>query len=84
MNRREWLKGAGAAVVVAKSAWGAGAQTGMDLSPGRPPVNMRHFRCAAVEAVIAKTKKQIRDETLAGIFENCFPNTSTHDGAGDG
>ena len=75
MSRREWLKGAGAAVAAAKGAWGAGAQTGMELSPGRPPVNLRHFRCAAVESVIAKTKRQIRDETLAAIFENCFPNT---------
>jgi hypothetical protein len=74
ISRRDWLKGA-AALAAIQGGRRAGAQVGMELRAGRPPVNQRHFRCAAVEALIAKTRRQIRDEALAVIFENCFPNT---------
>ena len=73
-SRRDWLKGA-AALAAIQGGRRAGAQVGMELRAGRPPVNQRHFRCAEVEALIAKTRRQIRDEALAVIFENCFPNT---------
>ena len=74
ISRREWLKGA-AALAALQGGMSAGAEVGLGLPAGRPAVNLRHFRSTAVEALIAKTKPQIRDETLAVIFENCFPNT---------
>jgi meiotically up-regulated gene 157 (Mug157) protein len=74
MSRREWLKGA-AALAALQGGMSAGAEVGLELPAGRPAASLRHFRSAAVEALIAKTKRQIRDEALAVIFENCFPNT---------
>jgi len=41
----------------------------------RPPLDKRNFVSEAIEAVIAKVKKQIADPELAWMFENCFPNT---------
>ncbi len=41
----------------------------------RPPVNKRKFTSKAVEATIARVKPKIKDEKLAWMFENCFPNT---------
>ena len=41
----------------------------------RPPLAERKFTSEAVEATIAKIKKQIADPELGWIFENCFPNT---------
>jgi meiotically up-regulated gene 157 (Mug157) protein len=41
----------------------------------RPAVEKRLFQSDAVEAVIARTKKQLTNARLAWMFENCFPNT---------
>ena len=41
----------------------------------RPPVANRNFTSKAVEETIAKVKGQIKNEELAWLFENCFPNT---------
>jgi uncharacterized protein len=41
----------------------------------RPLPADRRFRSAAVEAYIVSTKRLIRDQELAEIFSNCFPNT---------
>ncbi|MEO8764708.1 MAG: glycoside hydrolase family 125 protein [Ginsengibacter sp.] len=41
----------------------------------RPPLSERKFTSKAVESTIAKLKKQIADEELGWLFENCFPNT---------
>ncbi len=41
----------------------------------RPPISERKFISEAVEAKIAEMKKTIKDEELAWLFENCFPNT---------
>lgn len=41
----------------------------------RPPKAKRTFNSLAVEETIAKTKAKIRNEELAWMFENCFPNT---------
>ncbi|MCK9280200.1 MAG: glycoside hydrolase family 125 protein [Melioribacteraceae bacterium] len=41
----------------------------------RPPLSERKFTSEAVEAKIAQIKKDISDEELAWMFENCFPNT---------
>lgn len=41
----------------------------------RPAVENRHFTSDAVEKLIAKIKKAIRDPKLRWMFENCYPNT---------
>lgn len=41
----------------------------------RPPVDQRKFVSEAIEAKIIEMKKTIRDEELAWLFENCYPNT---------
>jgi uncharacterized protein len=41
----------------------------------RPPLSERKFVSDTVEAKIAEVKKDIGDEELAWLFENCFPNT---------
>lgn len=41
----------------------------------RPNVSERKFISRAVEAKIEEMKKEIKDEELAWLFENCFPNT---------
>ncbi|MBK7500970.1 MAG: glycoside hydrolase family 125 protein [Ignavibacteriales bacterium] len=41
----------------------------------RPPIAERKFISEAIEAKIVEMKKTIKDEELAWLFENCFPNT---------
>jgi meiotically up-regulated gene 157 (Mug157) protein len=41
----------------------------------RPPMADRNFTSKAVEETIAKVKSQIKNQELAWLFENCFPNT---------
>ena len=45
------------------------------LISNRPPIADRKFISEAIEAKIAEMKKTIKDEELAWLFENCFPNT---------
>ncbi|MBK8946876.1 MAG: glycoside hydrolase family 125 protein [Ignavibacteriae bacterium] len=41
----------------------------------RPKISERKFVSDAVEKTIVEVKKNIADEELAWMFENCFPNT---------
>ncbi len=41
----------------------------------RPPIAERTFISKAVEATIKKIKPLIKDEEVAWLFENCYPNT---------
>ena len=41
----------------------------------RPAPADRRFTSKAVEETISKVKKEMADEELAWMFENCFPNT---------
>ncbi len=41
----------------------------------RPPASKRKFVSAAVERKLKEVKAHVRDEELAWMFENCFPNT---------
>lgn len=74
MSRREWLKGAGAAVAAARGGWSTVAR-GAELPEGRPAAGQRHFTSAAVEALIPRVQRGIGDPALRTIFSNCFPNT---------
>jgi hypothetical protein len=75
ISRREWLIGAGAVVAGAHTGWAASVASSPKLPEARPSSGDRHFRSAAVEALIPQVKKQIGDPALRTIFENCFPNT---------
>src|SRR4029453_12164380 len=46
-----------------------------DFPSMRPVPSERKFVSRAVEAKIAEIKRAIADPELAGLFENCFPNT---------
>ncbi|APY11530.1 metal-independent alpha-mannosidase [Seonamhaeicola sp. S2-3] len=46
-----------------------------DFVSKRPPKKERLFTSKAIEEVIKKVKKQLKDPELAWLFENCFPNT---------
>jgi len=46
-----------------------------DFPDKRPQLSERKFTSPAVEAIIAKMKKVIKDPELAWLFSNCFPNT---------
>lgn len=41
----------------------------------RPPIAQRKFISEAIEAKITEMKNIIKDEEVAWLFENCFPNT---------
>lgn len=41
----------------------------------RPPIADRKFISEAIETKIVEMKNTIKDEELAWLFENCFPNT---------
>jgi meiotically up-regulated gene 157 (Mug157) protein len=45
------------------------------LTSNRPMVGKRNFVSESVEALIAEFKKNVKDEELGWMFENCFPNT---------
>lgn len=77
INRRSFVRNigvlaAGLQVHSSSSAFGW-------MAPGfeskRPPLADRKFTSDSVEAVIKELKKGIRNEELAWLFENCFPNT---------
>lgn len=44
-------------------------------STNRPALKKRNFTSKAVEETIARVKPKIKDQKLAWMFENCFPNT---------
>ena len=48
---------------------------GWALESKRPPLADRHFTSQAVEATISRVKKGIKNQEMAWLFENCFPNT---------
>lgn len=41
----------------------------------RPPLEKRTYTSEAVESLIKEVKAVIKDEELAWMFENCYPNT---------
>ena len=65
VNRREMLKGAGAAWAFAQGGWGAVKLFAEELPHARPPKSKRHFTSEAVEALIPRVQSQIGDPALA-------------------
>ncbi|MFY8166810.1 MAG: glycoside hydrolase family 125 protein, partial [Sediminibacterium sp.] len=46
-----------------------------EFTSKRPPLADRHFKSTAVKKFIDTLKPQIKDQDLAWLFENCYPNT---------
>ena len=84
-TRREVLKASGFVIAgLASGVHKSYAKIIAPASPGnpypweeskRPLPKDRHFVSESVEATIDRMKKNIVDEELAWLFENCFPNT---------
>lgn len=75
-NRRSFIKQSSVAAagwfLLPSTGWSMGVNS---FESKRPPLAERNFTSEAVEATIARVKKQIADPELAWLFENCFPNT---------
>jgi len=75
ITRRDWLKGATAALTIAQTGWGSTPAFAVDLPHARPAKADRHFTSTAVEALIPRVQRNIGDSALGVLFENCLPNT---------
>src|SRR4051794_28839133 len=76
-TRREALKlGALSAAAMALEPWTAYAQVASSgQHSGRPPASERKFTSDSVEETILQVKRSLGGSKLAGLFENCYPNT---------
>ena len=77
ISRRQFLKTSGLAIAGLGLSNNSFADKNMPimLDSKRPKPAERKFVSQAVEAKIAEMKKEIKDEELSWLFENCFPNT---------
>jgi meiotically up-regulated gene 157 (Mug157) protein len=76
-SRREFIK-YGSLALAGISLGGFNIVSGLnrnDFVSKRPPLSKRKFTSEAVEEKIIEIKNHIKDEELAWMFENCFPNT---------
>lgn len=75
-TRKDFIKTSGllgAGVFLAnQNIW---ARSPFGFESKRPPLADRHFTSEAVEAMIVRMKKGLKNEELGWLFENCFPNT---------
>jgi hypothetical protein len=77
-NRRDFIKKgtlavAGISLVNTSPVWGMWPRA--EYISKRPAIGKRNFTSEAVEEAIKTTKARIKDQKLAWMFENCFPNT---------
>ena len=74
MNMKSWMWGAAMACLLANTPnVSFGAEASADNK--RPAVEKRNFTSHAVEELIAKVSKSIKDPKLREMFQNCYPNT---------
>lgn len=75
MKRRNFIKNTG----ILGAAYLLTPNISFASAPGFPTVRVadgaRKFKSKAVEAAIQGFKKNVRNEELSWLFENCFPNT---------
>lgn len=76
-NRRDFIKTGTLALagvsLVTNTVWGFSSQD--TFVSKRPAIGKRNFTSDAVEEAIKTIKVKIKDQKLAWMFENCFPNT---------
>ena len=77
LNRRKFIAQTGilSAGLLASSPIAKAISSQPGFISKRPPVAQRKFKSKAIEDVIVRTRKQIKDPEIAWMFENCFPNT---------
>ena len=77
LNRRKFITQTGiiSAGLIASSSGAKAIISPTGFISKRPPVGQRRFTSKAIEDVIDKTMKQVKDPEIAWMFENCFPNT---------
>lgn len=78
-NRRDFIKKgsiaiAGVSLATSNLSWGSTFSQDK-FTTKRPALGQRNFTSTAVEETIVATRAKIKDEKLAWMFENCFPNT---------
>ncbi|MCG8321682.1 MAG: glycoside hydrolase family 125 protein [Cytophagales bacterium] len=74
MQRRTFIQSA-AALGAASFTDPILAFTRRDFPVIRIPESQRNFRSESIERAIKEFKKNVKNEELAWLFENCFPNT---------
>jgi meiotically up-regulated gene 157 (Mug157) protein len=77
MKRRNFIYSSGLALAGLSSInmFGRKILNDSNYSSNRPALYNRTFTSEAVENLINKVKKEISDNQLSWIFENCYPNT---------
>ncbi|MGV3504690.1 MAG: glycoside hydrolase family 125 protein [Adhaeribacter sp.] len=74
MNRRTFVKSAALlGTSLALQPYAQALPAGFPVV--RPPLASRHFQSKAVEKAISTFKRKVKNQELAWLFENCFPNT---------
>src|SRR6478609_8849034 len=74
-TRRDFLQSAGivgAGLLLSNNLF---AKNKFEFTSNRPALAQRKFTSEAVEAAIQRIKKDIPNQELGWLFENCFPNT---------
>lgn len=75
-NRRQFIRSTGlTSLAIAGGLPSFSFASPAEFISRRPDPGKRRFTSKAVEDIIVKVKKQMSDEELAWMFENCFPNT---------
>src|SRR5919112_156828 len=75
MHRKDFIRTsslAGAAIAFRNVSF---AQHANQFPLVRTPYDKRKFHSKAIEAAITRFQKEVKNEELAWLFENCFPNT---------
>lgn len=75
MNRSSFIKNTGLATTSLLFNKLSFAASGRDFPVVRTAPAARKFKSKSVEAVISQFKAKVKNEELAWLFENCFPNT---------
>lgn len=74
MNRRTFVKSAAVlGTSLALQPYAQALPAGFPVV--RPPLPARRFQSKAVEKAITTFKRKVKNQELAWLFENCFPNT---------
>jgi uncharacterized protein len=75
MNRRNFIQKTSLITGVSMLSGGSILASNSIFPTVRIPESQRNFKSPSVEAMIQEVKKTIKNQEMAWLFENCFPNT---------
>jgi uncharacterized protein len=75
MNRRNFIQQTSLITGVSMLSGGTILASNSTFPTIRIPESQRNFKSPSVEAMIQEVKKNIKNQEMAWLFENCFPNT---------